>query len=110
MLKKLAFIIAILGIAVLLGMLILPAGELKNLEEMEFNDKVIFEGKVESERDFGDFKIWKLSTITSGAEMDFDVVCNCEESYLGRKVKIVGLVSEFNGEKQIRVLRINILD
>lgn len=116
MLRKYAFIVAILGIAFLLGLLILPAKkiveersglvEINNLEELEINDKVIFSGKVGSESDFGDFKIWKLSAITSGAEMDFDVVCDCRESYLGREVEIVGLVSEFNGERQVRVLRI----
>ena len=109
MLRKYAFIVAILGIAFLLGLLILSPKELGSLDEldsMEINEKVMLKGKVGSERDFGDFRIWKLSVIEGDTEIDFEVICDCKESYLGREIEIVGLVSEFNGERQVRVLRV----
>jgi len=98
MLRKLSFIIAILGIGVLLGLLLSPAEEIESLEELEINERVVFSGKVESEKDFGGFKIWKIR----GFEMD--VVCDCEESYLNEEIEIEGIVDEFNGKKQVRVL------
>ena len=105
MLRKYAFIIAILGIAVLLGLLMLSPKELYSLDEldsMEINEKVVLEGKVESERDFGDFKVLSVRGI--------EIVCECggenDESYLGKEVKIIGLVRKFNDNKQVRVLRI----
>jgi hypothetical protein len=104
MLRKVSLIITFAGLSVLLGMLILPAeeivGERAGLTEREINEKVVFSGKVESEKNFGDFKIWELS------EVDFDVVCDCKESYLGEEIEIEGIVGEFNGQRQVRVLRI----
>ena len=98
MLKKISFAIAILGIGVLLGMLALPAKELKALNETFENEKVFLEGKVESERDFGDFKILNINGV--------DVYCSCSESYLGKEVYAEGFVDEFDGKKQVRVLKI----
>jgi len=103
MLRKYAFIVAILGIAVLLGLLILSPKELDSsdeLDSMEINEKVVLEGKVESERDFGGFRIMGIEG------KDFKVICECEESYLDKEVEILGLVEEFNDKKQVRVLRI----
>jgi len=104
MLKKISFIIAISGIAVLLGLILLspkPAGLLDDINDMEINEKVMLQGIVDSERDFGDFRIWNIEGI--------EVVCDCKESYLGKEVEIVGLVEEFNEKKQVRVLEIKIL-
>jgi len=106
MLRKYAFIVAILGIAVLLGLLILSPRELGSLDELDsigINEKVVLEGKVESEREFGDFKVLSVRGI--------EIVCECggedDESYLDKEVKIIGLVEEFNDRKQVRVLRIS---
>jgi len=105
MLRKYAFIVSILGIAVLLGLLILSPRELGSLEELdniEINEKVVLEGKVESERDFGDFKVLSIRGI--------EIVCECggedDGSYLNKEVKIIGLVEEFRDKRQVRVLRI----
>ena len=102
MLRKISFILASLGIAFLLALLIIPGEELgdRDIDNMMVNEKVFLEGKVESERDFGNFKIWKING------KDFEVVCDCEESYLNKEVQIIGLVDEFNEEKQVRVLEI----
>ena len=101
MLKKISFIIAIFGISVLLSFLILPGKEIDEINLLEINEKIVLEGKVVSEKDFGDFKIWNVGGI--------EVVCDCEESYLNKIVQIVGVVSEFNDQKQVRVLEIRVL-
>jgi DNA/RNA endonuclease YhcR with UshA esterase domain len=103
--RKYAFILAIVGISVLLGMLILSPMEISNVEELknlEINSKVSIIGNVEDERNFGDFKILKVRGV--------ELVCDCVNSYLGKELEIVGLVAVFEGEKQIRVLRLDMLD
>jgi len=98
MLKKVSFAFAILGIGVLLGMLALPAKEFGSIDDLRENEKVFVEGKVENEKDFGDFKILKVN----GTE----IYCSCKDSYLGEEVYVEGYVDEFDGKKQIRVLKI----
>ena len=100
MLKKISFIIVIIGIALLLSLLILSPKEVnvEDIENLTLNKKVFFRGKVEHERDFGNFKIWQINEI--------EVVCDCNESYLNKEVEITGLVSEFEGKTQVRVLRL----
>jgi hypothetical protein len=98
MLKKVSFAVTILGIGILLGMLVLPAREMEDLQSARDNEKVFLEGKVEGEKDFGDFRILKIKGI--------DIYCSCSESYLGKDVYVEGFVEEFNGKRQIRVLRI----
>ena len=107
LLKKISFIISVMGIGVLLGFLLLPAKEItaedlsNELNKFEINEKISFTGRVDSERVIEqDFRILKLENF------DFDIVCECEESYLDKEVKIEGRVEEYNGEKQIRVFRI----
>jgi len=105
--KKYAFIIAILGIAILLGLLALGPKEIgssDDFEAMEINEKIIFKGMVIDEKDFVDFRILKLQG------KDFEVICDCVESYIDKEVEIVGVVDEFNGKRQVRVLRIGIID
>jgi hypothetical protein len=98
--KKYVFIISILGISVLLILLIFFPKEIekRSIEDMEINEKIIFEGKIENERNFGDFRILNIDGL--------DIICDCKESYLGKHVEIVGLIDEYNGNKQIKVLKI----
>jgi hypothetical protein len=98
MLKRISFIVCLLGITFLvvsIGFDSEPAG---NLDEIEINSKVFLRGIVDEEREIGNFRILTIKEI--------QVVCNCQESYLGERVEVVGLVDEFNGERQIRVLEI----
>ncbi|MCH7567849.1 MAG: hypothetical protein IIA87_00335 [Nanoarchaeota archaeon] len=101
--RRISFIIVILGIFVLLVLLIFPPieiEEIESLDEIEVNEKISLSGEVIDERIFEDFKILKIGEI--------EVVCNCPigESYLGKNVSVIGLVEEFNERKQIRVLRL----
>lgn len=106
MLKKVSFIIAIIGISLLVVSLVFPAVKVEDLSGSEINSKVKFSGVVSDERDFGDFKIFKLEG------NDFEVVCDgCGDiSYLDQNVRVEGIVDEFRGERQVRVLKISISD
>ena len=98
MLKKISFILAVVGITVLLILLILPGRKISDIDNMAINEKVILSGRIIDEGDYGDFKIWQMEG------KDFDIICDCKESFLDKEVSIVGLVDDFNGEKQVRVL------
>ena len=101
MLKKISFILSLVGIAFLIGLFLSSPIELDDIDELEINEKVVLTGEVENERDFGDFKIWSVEGVTA--------VCNCKESYLGEEVRVVGIVDVYGGEKQVRVLEISVI-
>ncbi len=99
--RRSSFIFAILGISFLFYLLIfeeIKIEELKDLEDLEINSKIILVGFVDEEKDFGTFKILKIKGI--------DVVCNCFESYLNEEIIVEGYVSEYLGKKQIKTLSI----
>ncbi len=72
----------------------------EDMEDLEINSKVILEGFVEEEKNFGTFKILKINGI--------DVVCNCLGSYLEKEIVVEGVVSEYRGKKQIKVLSVKL--
>ena len=104
-LRKLSFILAVVGIAVLLSMLDVGSREIKGVDDLdnfEINQKVSLRGEIEDVRDFGSFKIFKVDGIDvvlklSGSARDFRI---------GKIVEIRGLVNEYNGKRQIDVLKI----
>ncbi len=103
--RRYAFIAAIFGLAVLLVIFIeAKPVEVNNFDELnalDLNTKILISGKVESERDLGDFLIMNLKGV--------ELVCNCAGNYLEKFVEVEGVVEEYNGRKQIGVLKINIL-
>lgn len=70
----------------------------ETLDSFEINTKVELDGKVERERVFEDFKVLVVEGI--------EIICDCEEYYLGKQIKIIGLIDEYNGKKQIKALTI----
>lgn len=104
--RRFAFVVAFLGIFVLLGLLVfLPPKEIKSLgdlQDLRVNQKVFLTGKVESEKQFGDFNIMHVEGV--------EVVCECKRSYIDKDLEILGAVSEYEGKKQVSVLRIKILN
>ena len=106
LLKKISFIAAVTGIGVLLLLMAWPSYMNINeidIHELEVNTKVDVIGNVKSERDLGDFKILRLEN------KDFDIICDCEESYLDKDVEVFGKIEEYEGKKQVRVLSISAL-
>jgi len=105
--KKYAFIVSILGISVLLTLLLVVPEEIteNSMDAMEINEKIYLEGVINKELDYGDFKILELEIDGESSRL-IDVVCDCKESYLEKKVSVIGVVEEYEGEKQVRVLSI----
>ena len=103
--KRIALLIAVMGLFVLgLLMLNLKAVEVGNeddLKKLEVNTKVIVEGRVAEERVL--YLGTKLLIIN-----DLEVICECSESFKGRRIRVEGLVDEFNGKRQVRVLKIEV--
>lgn len=101
MLKKISFIVALIGIAFLMFLLAKPSLEVQNMEEAKINQKIIIEGVVKSEKEMSNFKILSINNT--------EVLCSCSQTYLNKKVQVIGLVEEYKGKKQVRVLEIRAL-
>jgi DNA/RNA endonuclease YhcR with UshA esterase domain len=102
--RKWSFILYVLGMVCLILIYMLPGFEVESLDGMELNERVIVSGKVISER--GIYSGTKLLELDSGIR----VVCECVESFEGREVRIEGFISEYNGNKQVSVERIELLN
>lgn len=105
--RKLSFIISLLGILILLliPILIRPALLLapSDLNKTIDNQKVLVSGKVLDEKIYASYKILKLN---NGISLN----CNCKSSPLKNKnISALGIINEFPiGNKQIEVLKIKI--
>ena len=100
--RRFAFVIVILGMFVLV--LLLSKGAIgidsyEELEKLEINERVIVSGVVVSERVIFEDRLLELD---NGLEL----VCECEGGFKGNKVEVVGVVEEYRGRKQIRVLEL----
>ena len=101
--RKLAFMIAILGIAVLLYMLVssnpTKISSPKELGALVDNSLVQTTGKVISERVlYGTTKLLKLDN-------DIELVCTSCPAYLNRTIQILGTTEKYLNKTQISVLR-----
>lgn len=109
-LRKLSFIVVIIGIAFLLGMLIFsfsPYEEIESAEDLdglEVNEKGILRGVVEQERKFDDFVLLNIG--------DVEVFCDVckDKELLGKELIAYGFVDEFNDKRQFNVLRVFVLE
>ena len=102
--RRLSFIFTILGVLILLFLLGFgKQTEINNpeeLERLELNSRVFISGKTVSEKII--FGADKILVLDSGIEL----VCSCSGNFKDKKVEAEGIVSEYNGVKQIRVLKI----
>jgi|TARA_B100000315_G_scaffold220235_1_gene222729 hypothetical protein len=101
--RRISFIFAILGISFLFYIFLFAETKIESFEDLdklEINSQIILEGVVTNEKDFGNFKILTIKEI--------DVVCNCKKSYLDEKLFVEGIVSEYLGKKQVKVLSIKL--
>jgi len=105
--RKWAFIVFIVGMVILLGIMLFAGEEeldsVDELEDLVVNQKVSLAGKVVGEKIiYEDERILELDN-------GIVAVCsNCREC-LDKEVLIKGVVSEYNGEKQVRVFRLSVL-
>ncbi len=101
--RRIAFIVSVLGIVALAFFLNgeeIAVVSYSELEKLEVNQKVFTEGKVESERFLSSGR--KIFVLDSGIE----VLCSCLVSAGDSEIEVVGIVSEFDGKKQIEALEI----
>tara|TARA_Y100000310_G_scaffold332776_1_gene408991 strand:- start:498 stop:809 length:312 start_codon:yes stop_codon:yes gene_type:complete len=99
--RRSSFIFAILGISFLFYFLVfgeIKIEKFKDLKDLEINSKIVLEGVVDEEKDFGTFKILKIKEI--------EILCDCVKSYLNEEIIVEGYVSEYLGKKQIKTLSI----
>lgn len=101
--RRFAFAIALAGLFVLTILVNSDPVFVENseaLKKMEINKKVRVEGKVVEERvlSSGD----RILNLDNGIVL----VCACSKSFDDGFVIVEGIVSEYNGVKQIRVLNI----
>jgi len=105
--RRFAFIVAIVGLFVFALLLNFGGKEMKNyedLEKLEVNQRVSVSGKVIDERVvFGNERVLMLN---NGIEM----ICECDRSYKGSVVEVEGVVEEYKEKRQVRVLKIIVLD
>ena len=98
---------ALFGIFILgLLMIIIKPVEidnLKDLDNLEINTKVEIEGKVVEERVL--YEGTKLIKIN-----DLEVICECSKSFKGEEIRIEGMVEKFDGKKQVRALRVEVIN
>lgn len=105
--RKIAFLVALLGITLLVGMInFLPSKEVNGLEDLQGlteNQKVFLGGFVVQERDYGDILLINVNGM--------NLVCDgCKNGFLDKEVFVEGIVIDYQGETEIDVLRISILN
>lgn len=76
----------------------------KEIENLKNNQIVLLNGKITKEKTYGNLKVLTMEEI--------ELVCySCPpENYINRNVSVTGLVSIYNGKKEIRVLSIKSTD
>jgi hypothetical protein len=108
--RRWAFVIAILGMAIMLFLMNLPAREVVDYEgiaDLEVNTRVQISGEVINERIiYGDEKLLVLGNGTGG---ELELVYQGDGRFNEKKIEAVGFVSEYDGKKQITVERIMVL-
>ena len=98
--RRISFIITILGIFILLILLNtnpIKVNSLEDLENLQENQKVTTSSKVISERPYGNAKLLTL-------ENKIELICSCP-SYLNKNITALGILNVFN-KKRIAVLEI----
>ena len=101
--RRFAFAISIFGLlvlALLLNLIPIKVENYSELDNFEINQKVILEGKIMEERIL--FEGTKMLVLDNGIEL----ICECNENFKGKNIEVAGVVEEYNGKKQVRVLKI----
>ena len=101
--RRIAFILYFVGMFVLVLLFMKSAREVESLDGLEINSRVAVSGTVVEERAI--YAETVLLTLDSGIEG----ICECSRNFEGKSVKIEGVVSEYESEKQITVERITVM-
>jgi hypothetical protein len=102
--RRVAFVVMIIGMYILVLFIGFGVKEIEGYEDLldlEVNQKVFLEGIIVSERII--YEGTKLFVFENGIEL----VCECLESFVGKRVEVEGVVEEYDGRKQVRVLEMS---
>jgi len=100
--RKIAFILGIIGLAVLMGFLLFDGKYVSSLDGLVVGQSVIIRGVVEESRDFSYGKLFVVGEIP--------VFCECVQDYVGSNVEIFGIIERFPEDLRIRAFTIKVLD
>ena len=104
--KNYALIITILGLFILLIILLtskpIKINNLKDLEKLQANQKILISGKVTDEKTYGKTKYLTIS--------NFQVICNSCPSYLNKNLSILGIKEDYTGKTRIVALKITLIN
>ena len=102
--RKVAFVVFLVGILCLIFLFELPSVRVdrySDLEGLEVNRKVLLKGEVESERFISNGRV--LLRVRG-----IDIVCECDGDFAGKEVEIEGIVIDYEGKREVEVLRVRI--
>lgn len=99
--RKIAFIIGILGLGILVSFLVAEPFLVDNLDGLIVGDVVSISGVVEEQRNFGTGKLLIVE--------DIPVFCECVEDYSGFEVIVSGVVEYFQ-DLRIRAFTVEKVD
>ncbi|MEK6811016.1 MAG: hypothetical protein AABX96_00745 [Nanoarchaeota archaeon] len=99
--RRIAFLIAILGLSILLSLLLREPIEVSSLDGLLPDTVVKIQGSVEEERNFGSGRLLIVDEIP--------VFCECSGKYVGSRVFIEGVIERFPEDLRIRAFKINLI-
>ncbi len=106
LMRKIAFIITMICLFILAFLLLnqktIEITSKEDIFNLKDNEKIVVEGKVSEERPSGNSRIIKLDN-------GIDFYCENCPSYLNKKIKVYGIIEDYNSKKQINILKIEIL-
>jgi hypothetical protein len=96
--RKMAFVIFVIGIFLMFILTNLSPKEIKNAEDLEFlelNTRIVVSGEVVSERIIYD------GTRLLELDNNVMVLCECDRGFKGKDIRVIGKVSDYDGKKQV---------
>jgi len=100
--RKIAFLVGVLGLGVLIGFLIGKPSNVDSLDGLNVGDVVQIKGLVEEERNFGSGRLLIVN--------EMPVFCECTGKYGGLEVVATGIIERFPEDLRIRAFTIETLD
>ena len=100
--RKVALIIAIIGLGFLVGFLLVKPKHIENLNGLAIGETVSLSGTVEEERKFGNGKLLIIN--------EMPIFCECSAKYAGVNVYVEGIIEKFPETLRVRAFKIMIID
>ncbi len=103
-LRKIAFLIAIIGLGILVAFLLKEPFKVSSLNGLTVGQTVEIQGIVMEERKFGTGKLLIIGL------NEIPVFCECSEYYSGLNVAVYGIIEKFPENLRIKAFIVKILD